>query len=223
MPVPRKSTQVTRERLVRAAERCFTDYGYEGSSLRRITQMAGVNLAAVNYHFSSKRELWLEVMQIRLAPLNQERVRMLESIRAATPAGRPMPLDQVCEAMFLPLARVYDGARGGNFAWARMVGRAISVPTSLSKELNRRSLDQFWRVFHAAMRDALPGMPAHELDWKFYFMMSSMIGSLAWQGRQPGLDRPLNMKNIEPMMKRLAAFVCGGMKAAFPAPAKPKA
>jgi hypothetical protein len=31
------------------------------------------------------------------------------------------------------------------------------------------------------------------------------------------------MKNIEPMMKRLAAFVCGGMKAAFPATTKPKA
>jgi AcrR family transcriptional regulator len=225
MPVPRKSTAATRERLIRAAECCFTEHGYEGSSLRQITRQARVNLAAVNYHFSSKRELWLEVMQRRLAPLNAERVRLLEAARARTPAGQPLCLEQLCEAMVLPIAKAFDQnqSHASCLTVARMVGRAINVPPSLSKELNRRSLDQFWRVFRQALREALPGSTSVEVDWKFYFLMSSMLGALAWQGRQAGLDRQLSSDNLEPMLQRLASFMAGGLRAQLPTKVKTKA
>lgn len=212
MASPRKSTSATRERLIRAAERCFTEHGYEAASLRQITRLAGVNLASVNYHFSSKKELWLEIMQRRLVPLNAERVRLIEAARAATPAGRPLPVEQICEAMLLPLLRAFPESRSSSVCVARMVGRAINVPQSLSRELNRRNLDEFWRIFHAALRDALPGVPAAELDWKFYFLMSSMIGALAWQGRQPGVERQLNTENLEPMLRRLSVFIASGLQ-----------
>jgi AcrR family transcriptional regulator len=213
MATPRKSTTATCDRLIRAAERCFTEHGYEGASLRQITRTAGVNLASVNYHFSSKRELWLEVMQRRLVPLNAERVRLIEAARAATPAGRPLPVEQVCEAMLLPMAHFFQDGRNSGVMVARMVGRAINVPQALSRELNRRSLDQFWRIFHSALRDALPDASPAELDWKFYFLMSSMIGALAWQGRQPGVERQLNTENLEPMLRRLSTYIAGGLRA----------
>lgn len=212
MPAPRKTATATRDRLIRAAERCFTEHGYEGASLRQITQMAGVNLASVNYHFSSKRELWLEVMQRRLVPLNAERVRLIETARAATTPGRPLAVEQICEAMLLPMAHAFQDGRNSGVTVARMVGRAINVPQALSRELNRRNLDQFWRIFRSALSDALPEVPAAELDWKFYFLMSSMIGALAWQGRQPGVDRQLNTENLEPMLRRLALFIAGGLR-----------
>ena len=102
-----------------------------------------------------------------------------------------------------------------------MVGRAISVPPALSKELGRRSLDQYWRVFSAALRDALPGASPAEIEWKFYFMMSSLVGALAWQGRQQGLERELNTDSLEPMLRRLAVFIASGLRASVP-PIKPK-
>ena len=213
MPLPRKSTNATRDRLLRAAERCFTEHGYEGASLRQITRLAGVNLAAVNYHFASKKELWLAVMQRRLLPLNAERVRLLEAARARTPAGRPIPLEQLCEALVLPLAHAFDDGKTSGVTISRMVGRAINVPPALSKELNRRSMDQFWRIFRAALREALPEVPAAEFDWKFYFLMSSMLGALAWQGRQPGLEQQLKTDDLEPMLRKLTAFIAGGLRA----------
>lgn len=212
----RKTAAATRERLLRAAEFCFTEHGYEGSSLRQITQQAKVNLAAVNYHFSSKRELWLEMMERRLVPLNAERLRLLEAVRAQTPVGRPLPLEQLCEVMVLPIAKAFDNRRGSCVTAARMVGRAINVPPSLSKELNRRSLDQFWGVFRTALREALPGATPAEVDWKFYFLMSSMLGALAWQGRQAGLERQMKTENLEPMLRRLAAFIAGGLQTPLP-------
>jgi len=211
MPAARKSADATRERVLRAAECCFTEHGYEGSSLRQITQQAKVNLAAVNYHFSSKRELWLEVMQRRIAPLNAERLRLLEAARARTPPGQPLSIEQLCEVVILPLAHAFDHAHGSSATAARMVGRAINVPPSLSKELSRRSLDQFWGIFRTALRETFPGSTPVEVDWKFYFLMSSMLGALAWQGRQAGLERQMKTENLEPMLRRLSVFIAGGL------------
>jgi AcrR family transcriptional regulator len=222
MAATRKSSTATRERILRAAERCFTEHGFEGSSLRQITRLARVNLAAVNYHFSSKRELWLEMMQRRLGPLNAERVRLIEAARATTPPGSALSLEQICEAMVMPVAKAFRDGKSCNLTAARMVGRAISVPPALSKELGRRSLDQYWRVFSSALCDALPGASPAEIEWKFYFLMSSMLGALAWQGRQQGLERELNTDNLEPMLRRLAVFIAGGLRASVPV-TKPKA
>ena len=46
----------TKARLLDAAERLFSDLGFEAVSHRDIALAAGANLAAVNYHFGSKHE-----------------------------------------------------------------------------------------------------------------------------------------------------------------------
>ncbi len=52
----------TKERILDAAEYLFARNGYRGTSLREITGRAEVNLAAVNYHFGSKKTLVEEVI-----------------------------------------------------------------------------------------------------------------------------------------------------------------
>jgi hypothetical protein len=120
------------------------------------------------------------------------------------------------------MANAFRDGKSCKLTAARMVGRAISVPPALSKELGRRSLDQYWRVYSAALRDALPECSEAEIEWKSYFLMSSMLGAVAWQGRQQGLERELNTDNLEPMLRRLAVFIAGGLRATATA-AKPKA
>ena len=50
-----------RLRLLRAALECFATHGYNKTSTRQIAQAAGVNLAAINYYFGSKAELYRAV------------------------------------------------------------------------------------------------------------------------------------------------------------------
>jgi AcrR family transcriptional regulator len=50
----------TREALLEVAERRFAEAGYDGVSVRELARSAGCNLAAIQYHFGSKRELYLE-------------------------------------------------------------------------------------------------------------------------------------------------------------------
>lgn len=51
----------TRARILAAAIDVFAEHGYEGASTREICGRAGVNGAALNYHFRSKELMWLAV------------------------------------------------------------------------------------------------------------------------------------------------------------------
>jgi AcrR family transcriptional regulator len=74
--------------LVTAARELFAQHGYEGTSVRAITQRAGTNLGAITYHFGSKRALYEAVIASALEP-TRERFRA-----AAATAGRE-PLDKI--------------------------------------------------------------------------------------------------------------------------------
>ena len=58
----------TRERILAAAEILFARKGYRAVSIREIIQAAHCNLAAVNYHFGQKQNLYLEVFRSRWIP-----------------------------------------------------------------------------------------------------------------------------------------------------------
>ncbi|MDH5492865.1 MAG: TetR/AcrR family transcriptional regulator [Myxococcales bacterium] len=50
------------EGLLEAAESCFSEAGYAGTSLRQIADRAGVSKSLLHYHFQSKEQLFLEVL-----------------------------------------------------------------------------------------------------------------------------------------------------------------
>ena len=59
---------LTRDRLLDEAETLFAQRGYHAVSVRAITKAAESNLAAVNYHFGNKQNLYLEVFRSRWLP-----------------------------------------------------------------------------------------------------------------------------------------------------------
>jgi len=60
--------ELTRERILDEAEALFANNGYHAVSVREITRAARCNLAAVNYHFGNKQNLYLEVFRSRWLP-----------------------------------------------------------------------------------------------------------------------------------------------------------
>lgn len=53
----------TKLKIMQAARELFAAQGFEGTSIRDIAKAADVNVASVNYHFSSKDNLILEVLR----------------------------------------------------------------------------------------------------------------------------------------------------------------
>ena len=52
-----------RERIIDAATDIFGTHGFKAATLRAIANLAGVNVAAVNYYFGDKQGLYGEVVQ----------------------------------------------------------------------------------------------------------------------------------------------------------------
>ena len=77
------------------------EHGFEATSLRQITALAEVNLAAVSYHFGSKEELFESVLTRRLDPMNRERIALLTRFeREAAPDV--LSCERILTAMFIP-------------------------------------------------------------------------------------------------------------------------
>lgn len=53
----------TRMRILQAAAELFADSGFERVTIRAICSRASVNVAAINYHFRNKENLYIEVLQ----------------------------------------------------------------------------------------------------------------------------------------------------------------
>lgn len=66
------------DRILQAAERLFAGRGFRGTSLRDITDTARCNVAAVNYHFHGKENLYIAVFQRHMKALTAERLLGLQ-------------------------------------------------------------------------------------------------------------------------------------------------
>lgn len=63
--------RVGKERILKEAERLFTEQGYQSVSIRSIAEACGVTNAALYYHFDDKSSLFAEVMKQHTGNLKQ--------------------------------------------------------------------------------------------------------------------------------------------------------
>jgi AcrR family transcriptional regulator len=73
-----------REALLLGAKRCLLEKGYAGTTARDIAAAAGVSLAAIGYHFSSKEALLTEALLLAFGEWDQE---FRAALNATLPAG----------------------------------------------------------------------------------------------------------------------------------------
>ncbi|HEV2356644.1 MAG TPA: CerR family C-terminal domain-containing protein [bacterium] len=62
----------TREKVLKAAEEMFAERGFHGATVREICLRAGANVAAVNYYFGDKLNLYTEVLRRFVRTLDVE-------------------------------------------------------------------------------------------------------------------------------------------------------
>lgn len=58
--------------ILEAAERLFTELGYEGTSTRQIAKESGANMSMINYYFGSKEGVFMEIMSQRIIDFNNQ-------------------------------------------------------------------------------------------------------------------------------------------------------
>jgi AcrR family transcriptional regulator len=58
----RRNAEETIERILKVATKAFAEKGYEGASIKEICRDAGVNMAAIHYHFESRENLYKSII-----------------------------------------------------------------------------------------------------------------------------------------------------------------
>jgi len=169
--------EATRQRILDAAEKLFSEHGSNGVSLRAITAEAGANSAAANYHFGSKTGLLEAVFARHATGIAEERDAMLRTCKAAP--GRPPLLEQIVRAFLEPGMRGQHGGTG----FARFRGRLLAENTEHTRDLYARYFNASTGHFVAALKTALPDLPAHDLHWRFHVLLGAMVYTLANPGR----------------------------------------
>ena len=89
------SEKDTKTALLDCAEKLFLEKGFEQVSVREITDAAGANVAAINYHYQGKTNLYRAFLSRRFAEISSKKVALLERFLQATP---PPPLRDIIEA-----------------------------------------------------------------------------------------------------------------------------
>jgi AcrR family transcriptional regulator len=77
-----RPSDITRERIMKAAERLFAERGYDATSIRAIVAKARVNQAAINYHFDGKDGLYREVLRAAFRALTEQQLEHADEMRA---------------------------------------------------------------------------------------------------------------------------------------------
>lgn len=165
-----RSTADTGETIFLAAERLFAEQGFHAVSIRDITRSAGVNVAAVNYHFGTKDQLLLAIFRRRAAELNRERLRRLSETEAA--CQKAAPLRSILAALFAPPIEWYH-ARDDRSIALQFLLRVRSEGTLPMLEHLHKDVSHLDR-FVAALRRAAPNLSDELLHWRLHFCLGML-------------------------------------------------
>src|SRR5579871_3787175 len=159
----------TRASILDAAERLYAERGFGDVTLRDIVAAAGVNLAAVNYHFGSKDELIAELFVTRGRPTNRERLSELKAAEEA--GGGRADIEAVLRALVGPTLRGCLGPDNEQSTAAHFMIRASIESVPPIRRIKNREIDHL-RKFAAAMRRSLPECDEADLYWGLHFALA---------------------------------------------------
>src|SRR3954469_19299949 len=203
----------TKTRILDAAEQLFTEQGFEATSLRSLTTAAGVNLAAVNYHFGSKEVLFQAVLTRRLDPMNQERIELLERVEREA-GGRPLSVEKILFAMLIPALKLARDEKRGGKNFLRLVGRAYADPAPFIRHFLSAQYAEMIGRYKEAFLKALPHLSRQELTWRLHFVMGALSYTLAGPDALKLFAQATSTDhNDELLLQRLAPFLVAGLKA----------
>ncbi|MDN6297374.1 MAG: TetR family transcriptional regulator [Halomonas sp.] len=206
----------TMTRILDTAEVLFAERGFAETSLRNITSKARVNLAAVNYHFGSKKALIQAVFSRYLDPFTLRFHAALDELEAHYD-GRVIPLEALLESMAATVLAV-PAERNSLKVFMRLLGLAYSQAQGhLRRHIQQHYGDVFTR-FTELVRKATPDLPDAERFWRLHFMLGTVIFTLS------GLDalKDIAEKDYDEqvttrdLVRRLRPVVVAAMNAPLP-------
>lgn len=200
----------TRERILDASERLFATKGFLATSVRDITSEAGVNLAAINYHFGGKDNLYREMSIRRLRIIREQRMAAIRAAMDPPPERRTVEdlLRRFAVSFLEPSA---DWKQGVLFL--QLFSREMTEPR-LPRELVQEELVvPIEAAFVEALREIEPGI--EESSARLY--LNSLVGQVMHMVHMAGFYGTLEARAVmgftfDDMIEHIVRFTAEGIR-----------
>ena len=196
----------TKERILSTAEDLFAQRGFERASLRQLTAQAGVNLAAVNYHFGSKERLVEEVFRRRLDYISSRRLGALGQV-----AGVPgTTLEHVLDAFIRPAMEMAGDSSGTLFI--RMLARAFADRDDTLRQFMSDNYGHVMKQFTSEFARLLPMLARAELYWRIDLVTGALTHAMSGFGMIRRRNHVSEAGHREQTITHLIRFAAAGLR-----------
>ena len=202
---PDKKKKNTKQKLLESAAVLFSEKGYNNTSVAEICELAGANIASVNYHFRTKEALYRSVIQYThdqaetLYPIASNEEKSVE--------------EKLYRFILSFLKRIISKEMTGNFY--QLVAKEMAEPTEASGTLINEIISKKRETILRLIKE-LYGKPA---DQELFFQMTHSIVSqclflgMHQKGRQHHLKRkPLGLEDAESFARHITDFCIAGIR-----------
>ena len=202
----------TRQRLLESAQQLFAEQGFDRVSVRDITDRAGANVAAVNYHFRSREGLVEEVMERYINPINDERTERLEKLERRF-GSKEAPLEEILDAFVRPFVTQVRRSEMSEMLFYRLMGRIFGEQGAELPKTVEEGFRRMLRRFMKAFARALPGLSQEELAWRLHFTVGSMLHTMAHADTLHRLTEGASGEpTMETTLSRFVHFSAAGLR-----------
>ena len=211
--MPKKAADNTRERILKAAERIYAASGFHGMSLRDVTVLAGVNLAAVNYHFGSKDKLILALADRRLTPINTDRLARLDRLRDKH--GRePIPVRELVGALVDPMFKALRQGKNNRAIMVRLVAQMLIDDPRRFAHIHKTFYKPVLDRYHDELQRTIPQLNSHQVNARFFCAFATVLGlRLMHESMEWFLKIRAEDKQFALLEEEMHAFMLGALTA----------
>ncbi|AQS36308.1 transcriptional regulator, TetR family [Shewanella psychrophila] len=166
----------TKTRILDAAEKLFAERGFSETSLRLITSKAEVNLASVNYHFGSKKELIRAVLARYLdvfMPAASSEIASLQS------TDKEASLNDIFSTLVKPLLDLNQLRSEGTRTFLQLLGRGYIESQGHLRWFITTHYGDHLTQFVKAVADSAPHIPPAEMFWRLHFTLGTVVFTMA--------------------------------------------
>ncbi|MCC7375486.1 MAG: CerR family C-terminal domain-containing protein [Verrucomicrobiales bacterium] len=199
----------TREQLLATATEVFAECGFRNATIRDICQRAEANVAAVNYHFGGKEELYAEVLRRNFRGA-------LQRFPAHGGVGPDAPPTQRLRGFIRSFVqRIF--VTGPDSCHGRMLAREMIDPTPALDTLVATEIRSLAANLESIVR-ALLGPKA--ADWQVRVCLASVVSQIVfYQHCRPVISRlfpdlQFDSGDLDALVDHITTFSLAGIRAA---------
>lgn len=162
-----------KQQIIAAAETILARHGVNAATVRAITGAADVNMAAINYHFGSRDQLFIFICSRRMQPSNEAVLAALDALEARTMPPTPAEIFRPLVSAALTIWVKDDVLRA-------LRSLLIHSPQTV-EALKLSSMSTVYSRMRGALRQACPHLTPQQVRKRFQMAMATIMYTLMVQ------------------------------------------